>query len=208
MFRTSIYIVFRYLSVKRKFTLRETYKYASNVKHTNLKAIIFHYLCIQRFISCFYLQLFCGVLVSESRLLFWGSQARALVQTIFLLILFFLIMDSLYRAIFSIIKTISWLWIQIWKKYVLLLQITLNLDLYDKKNNLQINYRSEPCLKPVCRIWFVTLQSFWLRVFICKEACLEANIVRRKIVAYSKLEPATFRLQIYRFTNWAASADM
>ena len=44
----------------------------------------------------------------------------------------------------------------------------LKLDLCDK-NNLQINQRYESCLKPVYPIWFVTLHSFWLSVFTCKD---------------------------------------
>ena len=34
------------------------------------------------------------------------------------------------------------------------------------------------------------------------------NIVWRKIVAHSGLEPATFGLQTFRFLNWATSANM
>ena len=40
-----------------------------------------------------------------------------------------------------------------------------------------------------------TLQSFRLRVFICKDVCQQANILGRKIVVHSGLEPATFGFQ-------------
>ena len=40
-------------------------------------------------------------------------------------------------------------------------------------------------------------------IFVCK-----ANIVERKIVVHSGLEPAAFRLQIFHFPNWATKPTM
>ena len=56
--------------------------------------------------------------------------------------------------------------------------------------------------------WFVTLQSFSHSDYVyspvtCKDVRQQVNIVGRKIVAHSGLEPAIFRLKVFRFPNWA-----
>ena len=82
----------------------------------------------------------------------------------------------------------------------------LKLDLYDKKNPTN-KLKIRICLKSVYSIWFVTLQSFWLWIFTCKDASQQANIVGIKTVSHSGLKAATFGLQTFRFPNWATSAD-
>ena len=64
-------------------------------------------------------------------------------------------------------------------------------------------------LKPVYFIWLVTLQSFWLRVFTCKDVYAnKGTLLEEKIVVHSGLEPATSWLQSKRVPNWATSGDM
>ena len=78
--------------------------------------------------------------------------------------------------------------------------LSLKLDMYDKTT-----YKLKLSIVAVYSIWFDTLQLFWLWVFTCKDVCQQAKIVGRynKIVAHSGIEPAIFRLQTFRFPNWA-----
>ena len=48
-------------------------------------------------------------------------------------------------------------------------------------NSLQIKEieQSNPCLKQVHFVWFVTLQSFWWLVFNCKDLFQQANFWKR-----------------------------
>ena len=82
--------------------------------------------------------------------------------------------------------------------------LLLKLGLYDI-NNIQIYKRNVSCLKPDYSIWFVTPQSFWFWVSTRTDVCQQANIVRRKIVAHSGPDPATFGLQIFCFPYWATA---
>ena len=57
---------------------------------------------------------------------------------------------------------------------------------------------------------YTLFDASYLSHSVCgsKDVCKQANIVGRKIVAYSGLEPGTFRLQIYHFSNLATPAYM
>ena len=74
---------------------------------------------------------------------------------------------------------------------------------------LRPNSSNLPCLYSTFHLEYpLVLSRFYFSHSDCWSSPVETYVTKRKKVAHSRLEAATFRLQVYRFPNWATSSDM